>query len=58
MILDVHLLATAETMAKKNPVAAAAHKYKPMQSAVPGTTLGRIKIEAFQGGGVCEMKLH
>ncbi|PKU68371.1 NO-associated protein 1, chloroplastic/mitochondrial [Dendrobium catenatum] len=40
-----------ETMAKKNPVAAAAHKYKPMQSAVPGTTLGRIKIEAFQGGG-------
>ncbi|XP_020694575.1 NO-associated protein 1, chloroplastic/mitochondrial isoform X2 [Dendrobium catenatum] len=43
--------ALLKTMAKKNPVAAAAHKYKPMQSAVPGTTLGRIKIEAFQGGG-------
>lgn len=43
--------AILETMAKKDPVAAAAHKYKPIQSAVPGTTLGRIKIEAFQGGG-------
>lgn len=39
-------------MAEKDPVAAAAQKYKPMQSAVPGTTLGPIQIEAFQGGGV------
>ncbi|OAY76285.1 putative nitric oxide synthase [Ananas comosus] len=38
-------------MAEKDPVAAAAQKYKPMQSAVPGTTLGPIQIEAFQGGG-------
>ncbi|KAG0475897.1 hypothetical protein HPP92_012738 [Vanilla planifolia] len=43
--------ALLRTMAKKDPVAAAAHKYKPMQSAVPGTTLGPIQIEAFQGGG-------
>lgn len=41
-------------MAKKDPVAAAAaRKYKPMQSAVPGTTLGPIEIDAFHGGGVC-----
>lgn len=39
-------------MSQKNPVAAAAQKYKPMQSAVPGTTLGPIEIEAFLGGGV------
>jgi nitric-oxide synthase, plant len=42
----------AETMATNDPVAAAAQKYKPMQSAVPGTTLGPIQIEAFVGGGV------
>jgi hypothetical protein len=40
------------TMAYKDPVAAAAQKYKPIQSAVPGTTLGPIQIEAFLGGGV------
>jgi len=40
------------TMAHKDPVAAAAQKYKPIQSAVPGTTLGPIEIEAFLGGGV------
>lgn len=39
-------------MARKDPVAAAAQKYKPMQSAVPGTPLGPIQIEAFQGGGM------
>lgn len=39
-------------MAKKDPVAAAAQKYKPMQSAVPGTTLGPIQIDAFLGAGV------
>ncbi|KAL6848477.1 hypothetical protein ACP4OV_021771 [Aristida adscensionis] len=38
-------------MAYKDPVAAAAQKYKPIQSAVPGTTLGPIQIEAFLGGG-------
>ena len=36
----------------KAPVAAAARKYKPIQSAVPGTTLGPIQIDAFLGGGV------
>ena len=43
---------TPEMMASKDPVAAAAQKYKPIQSAVPGTTLGPIQIEAFQGAGV------
>jgi nitric-oxide synthase, plant len=44
--------AVVGTMAYKDPVAAAAQKYKPIQSAVPGTTLGPIEIEAFLGGGV------
>ncbi|KAL6541729.1 hypothetical protein OROGR_011215 [Orobanche gracilis] len=35
----------------KDPVAAAARKYKPIQSAVPGTTLGPIQIKAFLSGG-------
>lgn len=39
-------------MSYKDPVAAAARKYKPIQSAVPGTTLGPIQIDAFLGGGV------
>ncbi|WOL13260.1 nitric oxide synthase isoform X4 [Canna indica] len=43
--------ALLKLMARKDPVAAAAQKYEPMQSAVPGTTLGPIQIEAFQGGG-------
>lgn len=43
----------SEIMAEKDPVAAAAQKYKPIQSAVPGTTLGPIKINAFPGEGVC-----
>ncbi|KAL8141469.1 hypothetical protein V2J09_014501 [Rumex salicifolius] len=38
-------------LGQKDPVAAAAQKYKPIQSAVPGTTLGPIPIEAFLGGG-------
>lgn len=40
-------------MSYKDPVAATAQKYKPIQSAVPGTTLGPIQIDAFMGGGVC-----
>lgn len=40
-------------MAHRDPAAAAARKYKPIQSAVPGTTLGPIQIDAFLGGGVC-----
>ena len=43
----------SELMAEKDPVAAAAQKYKPIQSAVPGTTLGPIQINAFLSGGVC-----
>lgn len=39
-------------MADKDTVAAAARRYKPIQSAVPGTTLGPIQIDAFQVG-VC-----
>lgn len=42
----------AETMALKDVVAAAARRYKPTQSAVPGTTLGPIPIDAFHTG-VC-----
>ncbi|KAL8088473.1 hypothetical protein AgCh_038300 [Apium graveolens] len=34
----------------KDPVAAMARKYKPIQSAVPGTTVGPIEINAFIGG--------
>lgn len=37
-------------MAEKDPIAAAATRYKPLESAVPGTTLGPIQIEAFPGG--------
>nr|POF25443.1 isoform 2 of no-associated protein 1, chloroplastic/mitochondrial [Quercus suber] len=36
---------------QKDPVAAAAQKYKPIQSAVPGTTLSPIQINASLGGG-------
>lgn len=43
---------TPEMMADKDPVAASAQKYKPIQSAVPGTTLGPIQINAFLGGEV------
>ncbi|RWW47477.1 hypothetical protein BHE74_00046552, partial [Ensete ventricosum] len=50
--IKIYALVNIELMARKDPVAAAAQKYKPMQSAVPGTTLGPIQIEAFQGGGV------
>jgi nitric-oxide synthase len=39
-------------MAQKDPAAAAAQKYKPIQSAIPGTTLSPIQINAFLGGGV------
>ncbi|CAK7355876.1 unnamed protein product [Dovyalis caffra] len=43
--------ALLKTMALRDPAAAAARKYKPIQSAVPGTTLGPIQINAFLGGG-------
>ncbi|CAI9092034.1 OLC1v1027173C3 [Oldenlandia corymbosa var. corymbosa] len=43
--------ALLKTLSYKDPVAAAARKYKPIQSAVPGTTLGPIQIDAFLGGG-------
>ncbi|KAG8381529.1 hypothetical protein BUALT_Bualt06G0131200 [Buddleja alternifolia] len=43
--------AVLKMLSYKDPVAAAARKYKPIQSAVPGTTLGPIQIEAFLGGG-------
>lgn len=47
-----------ETMAINDPVAASAQRYKPVQSAVPGTTLGSIPINAFLGGGVCLSDLY
>ncbi|KAL5810884.1 hypothetical protein ACOSQ4_027452 [Xanthoceras sorbifolium] len=43
--------ALLKTMGERDPVAAMAHKYKPIQSAVPGTTLGPIQIDAFLSGG-------
>jgi len=45
-------------MSYNDPVAAAAQRYKPVQSAVPGTTLGPIQINAFLGGGVCFTDLY
>ncbi|XP_022159881.1 NO-associated protein 1, chloroplastic/mitochondrial [Momordica charantia] len=43
--------ALLQKMGERDPVAAAAQKYRPIQSAVPGTTLGPIQIDAFLGGG-------
>ncbi|XP_073139503.1 putative nitric oxide synthase [Henckelia pumila] len=43
--------ALLKIMSYNDPVAAAAQRYKPIQSAVPGTTLGPIQIDAFLGGG-------
>ncbi|CAN0902523.1 NO-associated protein 1, chloroplastic/mitochondrial [Linum grandiflorum] len=42
--------ALLKMLAERDPAAAAAQKYKPIQSAVPGTTLGPIQINAFLGG--------
>ncbi|KAK2651263.1 hypothetical protein Ddye_018752 [Dipteronia dyeriana] len=46
--------ALLKTMAERDPAAAMAQRYMPIQSAVPGTTLGPIQIDAFLSGG----KLH
>ncbi|KAK7263949.1 hypothetical protein RJT34_31549 [Clitoria ternatea] len=43
--------ALLKTMAINDPAAASAQRYKPIQSAVPGTTLGPIQINPFLGGG-------
>nr|XP_043615104.1 NO-associated protein 1, chloroplastic/mitochondrial [Erigeron canadensis] len=43
--------ALLKMLSYKDPVAAMARKYKPIQSAVPGTTVGPIQINAFLGGG-------
>ncbi|KAI3705921.1 hypothetical protein L1987_76170 [Smallanthus sonchifolius] len=43
--------ALLKMLSDKDPVAAMARKYKPIQSAVPGTTVGPIQINAFLGGG-------
>uniref|UniRef100_A0A804MHY6 RABX5 catalytic core helical domain-containing protein n=1 Tax=Zea mays TaxID=4577 RepID=A0A804MHY6_MAIZE len=49
---SVFISAMLRTMAYKELVAAAAQKYKPIQSDVPRTTLGPIQIEAYLGKGV------
>lgn len=54
----VYVLGYTETMAERDPVAAAAQKYKPIQSAVPGTTLGPIQINAFLGGEVTTFSFY
>lgn len=41
-------------MSSRDPVALAARRRKPIQSAMPGTTLGPIEIKAFSNGGVGE----
>lgn len=38
-------------MGERDPIAAAAQRFRPIQSAMPGTTLGPIQIDAFSGGG-------
>ncbi|KAL1534898.1 nitric-oxide synthase (NADPH) [Salvia divinorum] len=43
--------ALLKLLSYNDPVAASARRYKPIQSAVPGTTLGPIRIEAFLNGG-------
>ncbi|XP_024047897.1 NO-associated protein 1, chloroplastic/mitochondrial isoform X2 [Citrus clementina] len=43
--------ALLKKMGERDPAAAMAQKYRPIQSAVPGTTLGPIQIDAFLGGG-------
>lgn len=48
---SVFITALLKLMGERDPVAAAAQKYKPIQSAVPGTTLGPIQINAFLSGG-------
>ncbi|WOG95155.1 hypothetical protein DCAR_0414458 [Daucus carota subsp. sativus] len=45
--------ALLKMLSYKDPVAAMARRYKPIQSAVPGTTVGPIEINAFIGG-VCD----
>ncbi|XP_076898603.1 NO-associated protein 1, chloroplastic/mitochondrial-like [Bidens hawaiensis] len=43
--------AVLKMLSDNDPVAAMARKYKPIQSAVPGTTVGPIQINVFLGGG-------
>ncbi|KAL2629695.1 hypothetical protein R1flu_014381 [Riccia fluitans] len=43
--------ALLQEMAKRDPIAAAGLRRKPIQSAMPGTTLGPIEFEAFSGAG-------
>ncbi|KAL3685270.1 hypothetical protein R1sor_003292 [Riccia sorocarpa] len=43
--------AVLQEMAKRDPAAAAGLRRKPIQSAMPGTTLGAIEFEAFSGSG-------
>ncbi|KAG0562303.1 hypothetical protein KC19_9G135400 [Ceratodon purpureus] len=38
-------------LGERDPIAAAAQRFRPIQSAMPGTTLGPIQIDAFSGGG-------
>jgi hypothetical protein len=50
--LNFLYILASEMMAQRDPASAAGQKYKPIQSAIPGTTLGPIQINAFLGGGV------
>jgi nitric-oxide synthase len=46
--------ALLQEMAKRDPAAVGAQRYKPLASATPGTTLGMIELDVFSGGS----KLH
>jgi hypothetical protein len=52
LFFELFYILAPEMMAQKDPAAAAAQKYKPIQSAIPGITLSPIQINAFLGGGV------
>lgn len=43
--------AILQHLSLRDPIATAALRHMPIQSAMPGTTLGPIEIEAFSGGG-------
>ncbi|CAM6008226.1 unnamed protein product [Sphagnum balticum] len=45
------ITALLQEMGQRDVVAVAAQRYRPVQSAMPGTTLGPIQIDAFSGGG-------
>jgi nitric-oxide synthase len=50
-LLTPYLNLSSGEMSTRDPAAAAARRRRPTESAMPGTTLGPIPINAFSGGG-------